>query len=403
MTRPGPAAPAFPVFPFTSATGLDIYPLLAKLREDQPVSEVHLALGGKAYLVTRYADVKRVFSDPVFSRAAAQRPDTAVLTRASKIPGTLLNMDQPDHTRMRKLVARAFTARSVERLRPRTAAIASELVDAMAASGPPADFVHEFANALPALVISDLLGIPGGDRDQVREWLEYAVSTGVHPEDVVEEKLSQFLAYLAGLIAAKREAPGDDLTSALIQARDVDDRLSETELISTLLVLVAAGYETTAVQLANSLLVLDQHPDQFALLRADPSLIPGAVEELLRYVPIIWSALERITLDEVEIGGVRIPANSTVIPVNYSANQDTDFLPDGGRLDLTRPPLTHHLTFGYGIHHCLGAQLARMELRTAFGVLLRRLPGLRPAVPDSDLTFRAGVLAIGPTALPVTW
>jgi cytochrome P450 len=403
VTRPHPASPEFPVFPFPNATGLDVYPLLAKLREDEPVSPVHLALGGTAYLVTRYADVKRVFTDPAFSRAAAQRPESAVVTKASRIPGTLLNMDQPDHTRMRKLVARAFTARSVERLQPRTAEIANGLLEAMVASGPPADFVREFATALPALVISEMLGIPGGDRDQVREWVDVSLSTGVHPESLVDEMLSQFLAYLAGLIATKRQAPGDDLASALIQARDVEDRLSEAELISTMLILVAGGYETTAGLLSNSLLVLDKHPDQFAVLREDPSRIPGAVEELLRYVPIAWSALERITLEDVELGGVRIPANSTVVPIVYSANQDADFLPDGGRLDLTRPPLTHHLTFGYGIHHCLGAQLARMELRTAFGILLRRLPRLRPAVPETELTFRAGVLTIGPTTLPVTW
>lgn len=402
MAQPDHTAAPLPRFPFDTMTGLDAFPLFAQLRQNDPVSAVRLASGGRAYLISRYDDVRKVLTDPAFSREAARRDDVVVLTPASKVPGVLLNMDAPDHTRMRKLIARAFTTRAVERMRPRTREITDGLIDAMIDHGPPADFIPEFAAALPALVISEMLGVPGEDRRQLLQWVDISLSM-THPADEVEAMFGQFVAYLQDLVAAKRAAPADDLTSALIAARDQGDKLSETELLNTVFILIAGGYETTAGLLANSLLVLHRHPGQLALLRDQPELVPAAVEEMLRYVPISWAMPERITLEEVELGGVRIPAHATVIPLTYSANRDDDVIDEPDRFDVTRSALTPNVSFGHGIHRCIGAPLARLELQTAFATLLRRLPAVRPAVAEADLTWKMGMLTIGPTALPVTW
>lgn len=403
MTASDRAASRLPVFPSLELTGLDAFSLFAELRNSDPVPTARLASGGQVFLVARYEDAWRVFTDPVFSRAAALREEAIVLTPASKVPGHLLTMDQPDHTRMRKLIARAFTTGAVERMRPRIQEITDELIANMTRHGPPADFVAEFATALPALVISEMLGVPGQDRRQLLTWMDIALSMGSHTPDQVQAMFGQFMAYLQDLIAAKRQAPAGDLVSALIAARDAGDRLSETELLNTVFILIGGGYETTASLLANSLLVLHRHPDQLSLLRDKPDLIPAAVEELLRYVPIAWSAVERITLEEVELSGTRIPAGATVVPLTYSANRDAALTSDPDRLDLTRPAGTPHLAFGHGIHRCLGAPLARIEMHTALATLLRRLPTLRPAAPEPQLTWKTGSLTIGPTALPVTW
>jgi cytochrome P450 len=403
MTASDRAAPRPPVFPFEDMTGLDAFPRFARLRDSEPVAVARSASGGQVFLVARYEDARRVFNDPVFSRAAVLREESVVLIPASKLAGNLLAMDQPDHTRMRKLLARAFTTRAVERMRPRIQEIADELITAMTGHGPPADFVAEFTTALPALVISEMLGVPGQDRRQLLTWMDISLSTEGHTPDQVQTMFIQFMAYLRDLIAAKRRAPAGDLVSALIVARDEGDKLSEDELLSTVFLLIAGGYETTAGLLANSLIVLHRHPGQLGLLRDRPELIPAAVEELLRCVPIAWCALERIALEDVEIGGTRIPAGATVVPLTYSANRDPFLTSDPDRLDLTRAERVPHLAFGHGIHHCIGAPLARLEVHTALATLLRRLPGLRPAVPEADITWKTGNLTIAPSALPVTW
>jgi cytochrome P450 len=403
MTQPDLAPSDLPTFPFDHPTGLDAFALFKDLRERQPVSQVRLPGGGRAYVVARYEEARRVLTEPVFSRVAAQRDDVAVLIPASKIPGTILNADPPDHTRLRKLIARAFTTGAVARMRPRIEQIAGQLVDSMLEHGPPVDFIAAFAAPLPALVIGDMLGIAPEDRHQLLEWVEILLSTGAHTPEEIQAARAEFGSYLADLIAAKRAAPGTDLTSGLTAARDEGDRLSETELLSTLFILIAGGHETTKGVLTNSILILNRYPDQLALLRDKPELIPGAVEELLRYVPMAWSASERITVEEVRLGGVRIPAYSTVIALIYSANRDEFLLGEPDRLDLTRSLAVPHLAFGHGIHRCLGAPLARLELQTAFVTLLRRLPTLRLAVAESALTFRRGSVTIGPVELPITW
>ena len=383
MAQPDLAPSDLPVFPFEGMTGLDAFSLYAELRDRDPVRLVRLESGGHIYLVARYHDARRVLNDPVFSRVALQRDDATRLLPASRVPGTLLNMDPPDHTRMRKLVARAFTTGAVERIRPRVQQITDELIDRMTEQDPPVDFVAWFAAVLPALVISDMLGVPADDQDQMREWLDISISAGAHRPEEIQAALGHLRAYLTDLIAAKRAAPADDLLSALIAARaEATDRLSETELVSTLFILIDGGYETTAGLLTNTLTMLGyHHPDQLTLLRDKPELIRSSVEELLRYVPLAWCTSERLALEDVELSGVRIPASATVVVLHYSANRDEALLAEPDRLDVTRPAYTAHLAFGHGVHHCIGAPLGRLELQTAFTTLLRRLPGLRPAVP----------------------
>jgi cytochrome P450 len=404
MTGSAPAPSDLPQFPFKDMTGMDAFDLYAELRERDPVRPVRVASGGQVYLVARYEDVRRVFADPVFSRVALQREDATVLMQASRIPGAIINMDAPDHTRIRKLLVRAFTTGTVERMRPRIQTFADELIDPMIQHGPPVDFVASFAAVLPATVVSDLLGVPYTDWDQLRRWLEISLSAGAYTPEEIQQTLGLFSSYLAELIGAKRAAPGDDLLSALIEARDEGDRLSEAELMSTAFILVAGGYETTAALLTNAVITLAyHHPDQLALLRDDPELIQSAVDELQRYVPISWSAGERLVLEDVELSGVRIPAGATVVPLVFSANRDDAVGTEPDRLDLTRSPASPHLGFGHGIHRCAGAPLARLELQVAFRTLLNRLPNLRPAVAESELTWKMGVNNIGPRALPVTW
>jgi cytochrome P450 len=390
-----------PVFPSPITHGLDVE--FPGRRPDQPVTPVRLATGGRAYLVTRYDDVKRVETDPVFSRAAIARPESASLYEMGRIPDLLLNMDPPEHTRIRRLVARAFTTRAVQQLRPSAQRIADELIDVMLAQGPPVDFVTAFAEPLSALVISELLGVPGEDRDELRRWVDVTMSYSRHTPEEMAQAYDWLMSYLGRLIASKRDTPGEDLVSGLVTVLDETERLTESELRYTLFILIAGGYETVASVLASSILVLHDHPDQLALLRDKPELLPGAIEEILRYIPVTLASLERVALADVELSGFTVPAGATVVPMINIANRDPALTNQPDRFDVTREPVPH-LSFGHGVHHCVGAPLARMELQVAYQTLLRRLPELRPVESDpSALRWKAGVGTIGLVELPVTW
>ncbi|HEV2783694.1 MAG TPA: cytochrome P450 [Actinophytocola sp.] len=395
------AQPEFPVFPFDTPPQLDHDPKQAWLRRWDPVPRVRLAPGGEAFLVTRYEDVKRVYADPVFSRAEASKPGTPALRPQRHNPHLLISMDPPEHTRVRRLVARAFTKRGVERMRPRIRHIADELIDAMMSHGAPVDFVNAFAAPLPAIVISELVGAPSRDHARLREWMDTVLSITSHTQEQIRSAGEHMVAYLGKLIAAKRAQPADDLLTELIQTRDGGDSLSEPELLFTTYIMLIGGYETTAGLLANSILTLHRHPDQYALLRDKPELIATAVEEILRYVPIAKASMERVATADVELSGVHVPAGSVLIPLQYSGNRDEALTADPDRFDVTRTPAPH-LAFGHGIHHCLGAQLARLELEVAYTTLFDRLPELRPAEPRS-IVWKRGMITRGPVALPVTW
>lgn len=390
-------------YPFSDPDRLNLDPLYAQLRRQEPVTRVRLPFGEEAWLATRYHDVKVVLGDPRFSRAASVGRDEP-RTTPQQVGGGMLSMDPPDHSRLRRLVAKAFTARRVELLRPDTTAIANELIDTMTAAGPPADLVEGFATPLPVRVICRLLGVPTTDQELFRTWSEAVISTtSLSPETIMEYRDSLH-AYMAGLISQRRVTPTDDLIGALVRARDDDnDRLTEQELVELAAGLLAAGHETTVTQIPNFLYVLLTNPEQLELLRDRPDLAPAAVEELLRYVPLgAASAFARYATEDLELGGVRIRAGDPVIGSLSSANRDAEIFEDPDRVDITRDA-NPHIGFGHGVHHCIGAQLARMELQVALGTLLSRLPGLSLAVDEKQLEWKSGLLVRGLRAMPVTW
>ncbi|PPK71128.1 cytochrome P450 [Actinokineospora auranticolor] len=388
-------------YPFSEPERLDPEPLFDRLRAEHPLIRVRLPYGEPAWMATRYEDVKTVLGDPRFSRAASAGRDEPRLRPHLNPPGSILSLDPPDHTRLRRLVMKAFTVRRVEQLRPRAQEIADRLVDEMIATGPPADLVDLFALPLPITVICELLGVPFEDRVDFRVWSDAFLSTTKYTPDEVRDHTDRMMAYMAGLIAQRRETPTDDLIGALVVARDEEDRLSEDELVSLAMGLLIAGHETTASQIPNFVYVLLDHPEELAKLRADPALLPQAVEELMRFVPLgVGGGIPRYATEDVELGGVLVRAGEAVLPALTSANRDESVYPDADHLDLTRAG-TGHVGFGHGPHHCLGAPLARMELQVALGTLLRRLPGLRAA--DAPIDWKRGVSTRGPARFPLTW
>ncbi|MGW4466426.1 cytochrome P450 [Micromonospora sp. NPDC004704] len=390
-------------YPFNPPERLDLDPKYAELREHEPLTRIRMPYGEEAWLATRYADVRVVLGDPRFSRAAAAAHDEPRSTPQRLATG-ILSMDPPEHTRIRTLVAKAFTARRVEQLRPRTQQIADELVDGLVHTGPPADLVEDFATPLPIRVICELLGVPVADEHKFHLWSEAIVSTTSLSPETIQEYYGNLYAYMGGLIAQRREKPTDDLLGAMVRARDSDEgRLTEEEMVQLAAGLLAAGHETTVTQIPNFVYTLLRNPQELARLRADRTLLPGAIEELLRHVPLgAASGFARYALEDVELGGVLVRAGEPVIVELGSANRDHRVFGDPDRLDLTREH-NPHLGFGHGVHHCLGAQLARMELQVAIGTLLDRLPELRLAIPEAELPWKSGMLVRGLKHMPVEW
>jgi cytochrome P450 len=401
MTQQDETMVAFPLPPAP-----DLYhptPQLAELRADRPVAEITFADGNKGWLVTRYADVRQVLIDPRFSRAAAAGSagsDTGIGIIATD---SILGMDPPEHTRLRRLVAGAFTARRVEELRPKVTALVEELLAELAARPRPVDLVEHFSLPLPVRVICELLGVPPEDQHIFHGWSDTVLSDAGRDPAEIRAAAGKLAEYFGQLIAEKRTNPADDLMTALIAARDAGDRLSEKELVNLCFGLLIAGHETTANQINMFLLTLLHFPEEYARLAASPQLVPQAVEELMRFVQLGEGAgMPRVTTEAVELSGVTIPAGSVVITSTAAANRDESVFADANRLDLSRE-VSQHLGFGAGAHHCLGAQLARVELQEALSGLLRRLPGLRIAVPDSQLRFKPGMILRSLQTLPVTW
>jgi cytochrome P450 len=377
---------------------------MKELQRSKPVVQVELPDGSTSWLITRYDDVRQVLVDPRFSRAATVGRNVRRIGPASASGDSILSKDPPEHTRMRRLVAGAFTARRVEALRPRVTKLVDEFIDHMFTLPQPADLVENFSLPLPVQVICELLGVPAEDRHIFHEWSDGILGDESRDPQEIEEAFARLSGYFGRLIATKRAVPGDDLMTALIAARDAEDRLSEAELVGLCLTLLIAGHETTANQINMFLLVLHEYPEQLERLRANPEMIPQAVEELMRFAQLGTSGggLPRITTEEVELGGVRIPEGAAVIPVLTVANRDPALTTDPDRVDVARP-LTTHLAFGAGVHHCLGAQLARMELQEALRGLLGRMPRMELATPADELTFKNGMVVRSLRALPVRW
>ena len=372
------------------------------MRADGPVSLAILPNGWPAWFVTGYADVRAALADPRLVKDGRKRPHRGWMPAKVNdfINTNMLNIDPPDHTRLRRLVLKAFTPRRIAALRPRVEEITSSLLDAMASRGDTADLVQAFAFPLPVTVISELLGIPAADQQQFSAWAHTVVATDSTYEEALVEARQAMYDYFTSLLSAKRRSPSDDLLSALIMARDDDESLSEPELIAMVYLLLIAGHETTVNLIANGTLALLTHPGELARLRADASLLPSAVEELLRFTGALNHATERFTLEPTEIGGLTIPANKLVICAISDANRDPERFPDPGRLDLTRDA-TGHVAFGHGIHYCLGAPLARLEAEVALGALVSRFPALSLAVPAAELRWRPSSFVHGLESLPV--
>ena len=390
-------------YPFGAVDRLEIDPMYAWLRENEPMSRVRLPYGDEGWLLVRYDDVRTALVDPRFSLAEAVVRDVPRL-HPQKVGSILTDLDPPEHTRLRRLVAKAFTARRVEQLRAHAEQIATELLDEMVRTGPPVDLIESFAVPLPGLMICELIGVPYADRDEFRDWVGAFMSTTALAGEERAAKLGQLAAYLTTLAAQRRETPTDDLLGALVVAQDEQDRLTEDEVVQLTLLLLAAGYESTASQIANFTYALLTYPEQLTLLHDRPELMPGAVEELMRWVPLLVTAdtLPRYALEDVEFSAGTVAAGEPVLLAKHTANRDPRVYDDPDRLDITRDA-KGQLGFGYGAHHCLGAQLARMDIQVALSALFDRCPGLRLAVPEDQLEWKTGMAVRGPVALPVSW
>ncbi len=387
----------------------------ARMREESPV-HVQPGLDGETpiWFVTRYDDVVAVLTDnerfvvdPTLALTAeeiAALQADATFAPDERVNENLLSKDGDDHRRLRRLVTKAFTPRMVEQLRPRIQEIADDLLDRVAERGQM-ELVDDFAFPLPITVIAELLGIPVEDQDRFREWSNTFVLPPMTPElqEQAVRHTQEFIEYLDELFARRRAEPTDDLVSALVQAEDEGDHLSENELYSMAVLLIVAGHETTVSLISNAVLALLSNPAELAELRADSSLMSSAVEELLRYDSPVERTITRWAAADVELGGQRITRGELVIAVVGSANRDAARFPDADTLDLTRDSAGKHVGFGRGPHYCLGAPLARLETEIALETLFRRLPNLRLAIADEDLYWRPIPIFRSLAELPVAW
>jgi cytochrome P450 len=379
---------------------------LREIRETAGVRTIVNSFGMEVYLVTRYDDVKEVLSDhqrfsngrpPGFVVPGA--PDVSAEEQASANAGNLLGLDPPEHQRLRRMLTGEFTVRRMKRLEPRILEIVDQHLDAMETAGPPVDLVESFALPIPSLVICELLGVPYEDREgfQRRSARQLDLSIPI-PERL--ELAREGREYMAGLVAGARRNPGEDMLGMLV--REHGDELTNDELRGIASLLLLAGHETTSNMLGLGTLALLRHPEQLAAVRDDADAVAPAVEELLRWLSIVHSAIPRITTTDVEISGVHIPAGQLVFASLPSGNRDPGFIDSPEAFDIGRGAIGH-LAFGHGVHHCLGAPLARMEMRIAFPALLRRFPTLALAEDFDDVQFRSFHFIYGLRSLEVSW
>ncbi|WP_340384490.1 cytochrome P450 [Streptomyces sp. SS7] len=386
--------------------GFDPVEELAQARDAEGVVRMMTPFGVPAYLVLRYEDVREVLSDPTrFSSAFRTGSTPGGGTQASAEEreairtGNLIGLDPPEHTRLRRLLTPEFTVRRMRRLEPRITEIVDAALDDMERAGKPADLVANFALPVPSLVISELLGVPYADRVEFQDRSARLLDISLPEEERIAAQWED-RAYMAGLVARAQADPGEDMLGMLV--REHGDDLTTDELIGIAGLLLLAGHETTSNMLGLGALALLRHPGQLALLRDDPARVGPAVEEMLRWLSIVHSLPPRTATTEVELAGHTIPAGSLVLPSLPAANRDSALVGKPDTLDITRGA-PGHVAFGHGVHHCLGAPLARMEMRIAFPALLRRFPELALAEPDDQVEFRVFSLVFGVKSLHVTW
>lgn len=402
-----------PGCPFDPAPGL------VERRGEGPVQPLALLNGAHAFLVTGFDEAREVLADARFSNdrvryrdatqlqphevtelaAAAERGEPVRPADVDRTDGMFIFMDPPEHTRIRRLLQGQFTVRRMRALQDRMTEIAAAHIDAMLAAGPGVDLVPAYALPLPSQMICELLGVDYADRAT----FQHNTATMLSSRSSDEERAragGELHAFISALVAGKRAHPADDLLSGLVH--DADPPLTDAQLVDVSLVLLGAGHETTANMLALGAFALLQNPDQLAALRADPTLIDGAVEELLRFLSIIQLGVSRIATEPVTVGGVDVPAGATVVVATPEVNRDERRLTDPDTLDLHRGRVPH-LAFGHGVHQCIGQQLARVEMTVGFSELFARIPDLRLAAPAEQVPLRNDMLIFGVHSLPVTW
>jgi cytochrome P450 len=386
------------------------YPFYAQVREHEPIYRIPLSGDHSAWMITRFEDAEEILRDPRFIKNFRSLiPSELQSLPADENHGFylinqhMLSSDPPDHTRLRSLVNKAFTPQMVEQWRPRIQEITDELIDAVIDKGEM-ELIEEFAFPLPMTVISEMLGVPAEDRKQFRQWSNVIVTGGGERPDrsQIIQAAEASGRYLAYLIHIRREKPGDDLLTRLIEAEAEGDKLSERELISMIFLLLVAGHETTVNLIGNGMYSLLLHPDQLQKLRENPSLIKTSIEELLRYNGPLFTATGRWVSEDLDFKGVSFKRGEMVMVGIASANHDEQEFLDAEELDITRQN-NHHLAFGKGIHFCLGAPLARLEGQVAIATLIRRLPQLRFRTYPSSLTWHPGTLIHALDALPVAF
>ncbi|MGK5730784.1 cytochrome P450 family protein, partial [Streptomyces sp. URMC 124] len=399
---------------FTWEFAADPYPAYAWLREHAPVHRTALPSGVEAWLVTRYADARQALADQRLSKNPVHHSESAHGKGKVGIPGErsanlmthLLNIDPPDHTRLRRLVSKAFTPRRVAEFAPRVQELTDRLIDGFADRGE-ADLIHEFAFPLPIYAICDMLGVPSEDQDDFRDWAGMMIRHGGGPRGGVARSVKKMRGYLTELIHRKREDLGEDLISGLIRASDHGEHLTEDEAAAMAFILLFAGFETTVNLIGNGTYALLRNPGQRerlqrALAEGDEGLLATGVEELLRYDGPVELATWRFATRDLTIGGQRIAEGDPVLVVLAAADRDPERFAEPDTLDLSRRD-NQHLGYGHGIHYCLGAPLARLEGQTALATLLRRLPDLRLGADPEELRWRGGLIMRGLRTLPVTF
>ncbi|WNI31434.1 cytochrome P450 [Streptomyces sp. ITFR-6] len=409
--HPADAVPPAPAL-FTWEFATDPYPAYAWLREHSPVHRTTLPSGVDAWLVTRYADARQALADTRLSKNPAHHAGPAHAKGRTGIPGErkaelmthLLNIDPPDHTRLRRLVSKAFTPRRIAEFAPRVQELTDRLIDSFVEKGE-ADLIHEFAFPLPIYAICDLLGVPREDQDDFRDWAGMMIRHGGGPRGGVARSVKKMRGYLLELIHRKRENPGDDLISGLIRASDDGEHLTENEAAAMAFILLFAGFETTVNLIGNGVHTLLGHPEQRerlqrSLAAGETALLATGVEELLRFDGPVELATWRFATEALTIGGQRIAEGDPVLVVLAAADRDPERFGAPDTLDLSRRD-NQHLGYGHGIHYCLGAPLARLEGQAALATLLKRLPDLRLAGEATDLRWRGGLIMRGLRTLPV--
>ncbi|GAA3100934.1 cytochrome P450 [Streptomyces echinatus] len=399
--------PVVPVCPFDFADALEFDPSLASLAGRGPVSRIRLPYGeAEAWLVTSFAGVRQVTCDPRFSRAAIVGRDYPRMTPEPIVSPESINVTDPPHaTRLRHVAAQAFTRERVAGMRPAVDRVVAGLLTAMAETGPPADLVTHLSVPLPHLTICELLAVPEDDRDHLRTLTMRLLATSPDARQDAADAKAELRSYFAKLVPDRRVAPGEDLLSALAAAPvpEGEEPLSDDELAVLAVTLILSGNDTATCQISNIAYLLLTRPEDRAALARDPGRLPGALEELLRFIPFRKGVgIPRIALEDAEIEGTAISAGDYVHVSYLAANRDPAVFPDPHTLDLERP-VHPHMTFGWGGHHCLAAPLARAELDSAVTGLLTRFPGLRLAVAPEDVRWDTGTIRRFPLRLPAVW